>query len=93
MKFHFLLLMSLFFIMPAQADIASSASSAKVLIIKGAPKRGMSMKQVRKKFGKPNKIHKSKGKVKTQWPRITRWEYKHYSVYFERHIVLHTVAH
>jgi hypothetical protein len=79
--------------MPAQADTVSPEKNAKVAQIKGAPKRGMSMKQVRKKFGKPNNVHKSKGKVKAKWPRITRWEYNHYSVYFERHIVLHTVAH
>ena len=57
------------------------------------PKRGMSMKQVRKHYGEPKSVRKSKGKVKKLWPRITVWNYGQYSVYFERHIVLHTVVH
>ena len=57
------------------------------------PKWGMNMKQVRKKYGKPASVRKSKGKVKKLWPRITVWNYGSYSVYFERRIVLHTVVH
>lgn len=57
------------------------------------PKPGMSMKQVRKRYGEPKSIRKSKGKVKKLWPRITVWNYGTHSVYFERHLVLHTVVH
>lgn len=57
------------------------------------PKRGMSMQQVRKSYGEPQSVRKSKGKVKKKWPRITVWNYGAYSVYFERKTVLHTVVH
>lgn len=94
MKVHFLLIAGLFFFLPAtQADIISVTPDAKVVKTQKIPTRGMSMKTVRKQYGKPNHIHKSKGRVKHNWPRITRWEYNGYSVYFERHTVLHTVVH
>lgn len=57
------------------------------------PKRGMTMKQVRRQYGKPVSVRRSTGKVKKQWPRITVWNYGSFSVYFERHITLHTVVH
>lgn len=57
------------------------------------PKPGMSMKQVRKRYGEPKSVRKSKGRVKKLWPRITVWNYGTHSVYFERHLVLHTVVH
>lgn len=57
------------------------------------PRPGMSMKQVRKRYGEPKSVRKSKGKVKKRWPRITVWNYGTHSVYFERHLVLHTVIH
>ncbi len=59
----------------------------------GYPKRGMTMKQVRRHYGKPHSARKSVGKVKKKWPRITVWNYGKFSVYFERHITLHTVVH
>ena len=94
MKVHFLLVAGLFFFLPAtQAEIISVTSNVQVVKSQEIPIRGMSMKAVRKQYGKPNHVHKSKGRVKHNWPRITRWEYNGYSVYFERHIVLHTVVH
>ncbi|CAA6800617.1 MAG: Unknown protein [uncultured Thiotrichaceae bacterium] len=57
------------------------------------PKRGMTMQQVRRHYGKPQSTRKSAGKVKKKWPRITVWNYGKFSVYFERHITLHTVVH
>ena len=57
------------------------------------PRPGISMKQVRKRYGEPKSVRKSKGKVKKLWPRITVWNYGTHSVYFERHLVLHTVIH
>lgn len=57
------------------------------------PKRGLTMKHVKARYGAPQKIRVSKGPVKKQWPRITEWHYGAFSVYFEKHLVLHTVMH
>ncbi len=57
------------------------------------PRRGMSMQQVRKHYGKAQSVSHSKGKKSKRWPRITRWHYGRFSVYFERQTVLHTVVH
>lgn len=57
------------------------------------PRRGASMQQVRKRFGKPQSVKVSQGKVKRKWPKITTWNYGTYTVYFERNRVLHTVIH
>lgn len=57
------------------------------------PRRGASMQQVRKRFGKPGSVKVSQGKVKKKWPKITVWNYGAYTVYFERNRVLHTVIH
>lgn len=89
----------------AKSVSSDTASTAKVQTAKvkqtktaatartGYPKRGMTMKQVRRHYGKPHSIRKSAGKVKKNWPRITVWNYGKFSVYFERHITLHTVVH
>jgi len=102
-------LLSLLLCMPLCANAGSKsvdsdmASATKVQTVKqtkttrantaGYPKRGMTMKQVRKQYGKPHSTRKSTGRVKKKWPRITVWNYGKYSVYFERHITLHTVVH
>lgn len=52
------------------------------------PTRGMTMQQVRAKFGEPSKAYPWVGD-----PPITRWDYPGYSVYFEREYVLNTVVH
>jgi hypothetical protein len=52
------------------------------------PARGMTMTQVRDKFGAPNKEHAPVGE-----PPITRWDYPGYSVFFEHEYVLNTVVH
>jgi hypothetical protein len=97
MKIHHLiiatLLLSVSYLMPVQAEVLSVKSNSSILLDAKTPKRGMTMKQVRAKYGKPKKVYKSKGRVKKDWPRITRWEYGRFSVYFERRIVLHTVVH
>lgn len=82
---------------------SDTASTAKVQTVKpvktaattqaGYPKRGMTMAQVRKQYGKPHSTRKSVGKTRKKWPRITVWNYGKFSVYFERHITLHTVVH
>lgn len=50
------------------------------------PQRGLTMKQVKARFGKPEQI---KGPVGD--PPITRWVYPKYVVYFERQYVIHSV--
>ena len=57
------------------------------------PRRGSSMQQVRKRFGKPHSVKVSQGKIKKKWPKITVWNYGSYTVYFERNRVLHTIIH
>jgi len=51
------------------------------------PTRGMSMEKVEAKFGAPAKRVPAVGE-----PPITRWEYPGFVVYFEHHLVLHSVA-
>jgi hypothetical protein len=51
------------------------------------PTRGMSMEKVEAKFGAPAKRVPAVGS-----PPITRWEYPGFVVYFEHHLVLHSVA-
>lgn len=50
------------------------------------PVRGMTMKQVEKRFGSPQKKLPAVGD-----PPITRWVYKDYTVYFEYQYVIHAV--
>lgn len=52
------------------------------------PARGMTMNQVRAKFGEPDMEHPWVGD-----PPITRWDYPSYSVFFEHEYVLNTVVH
>lgn len=53
-----------------------------------APIRGMTKNTVRKQYGEPSGKKSAVGK-----PPISRWDYPGYSVFFEHHIVLHTVVH
>ncbi len=50
------------------------------------PVAGMTMEQVKLKFGAPRTMLPAVGK-----PPITRWEYEGYIVYFEHHYVLRAV--
>ncbi|NIP73512.1 MAG: hypothetical protein GWO16_11000 [Gammaproteobacteria bacterium] len=52
------------------------------------PTRGMSMDQVRQRFGDPLQTHPPVGD-----PPITRWVYDRFTVYFEHQYVIHSVAH
>ncbi|HHH36590.1 MAG TPA: hypothetical protein ENK48_07160 [Gammaproteobacteria bacterium] len=54
------------------------------------PARGMSMRQVEKKFGKPLKVLPPTGPTSKLRPPITRWVYPDYIVYFERDLVIHS---
>ena len=51
------------------------------------PVRGMSMLQVEHKYGAPSNKLTAVGD-----PPITRWNYPHYSVYFEYQLVLTSVV-
>ena len=52
------------------------------------PENGMTIADVRSRFGEPVKEHSPVGD-----PPITRWEYEKWSVYFEYKVVLFTVLH
>ena len=51
------------------------------------PNRGATMKAVEDKFGQPSERHATVGQ-----PPITRWDYPHFSVFFEKDRVIHAVA-
>ena len=51
------------------------------------PKRGSTMTDVEKHFGTPVERHATVGK-----PPITRWDYKDFSVFFERDRVIDAVV-
>lgn len=50
------------------------------------PSRGMTMQAVELGFGAPAKVIDAVGE-----PPITRWVYEGYTVYFDRHHVIHSV--
>ena len=77
----------------AQAEILKIDGQAKVITKADTPRRGVSMKAVESKYGSAKKITTSKGKVSRKHPRITRWNYGNFSVYFENKHVVHTVVH
>ena len=52
------------------------------------PSRGMTMDQVRQRFGEPTTEYPRVGE-----PPITRWDYGNYSVFFEHQYVLTAVVH
>jgi hypothetical protein len=58
-----------------------------------SPQRGKTMNYVRMQYGNAEHISHSKGKSTKNKPRITRWNYGHFTVYFEKNLVLHTVIH
>jgi hypothetical protein len=51
------------------------------------PHRGATMAAVEKNFGAPSQKHATVGT-----PPITRWDYPHFSVFFEKDRVIHAVA-
>lgn len=67
--------------------IKQGANSTEVVIPANAPTRGMSKQTVIKKWGAPATKHKAVGQ-----PPISSWDYAGFSVYFEHHRVLHSVA-
>jgi len=56
------------------------------------PQRGLSMAQVEKRFGAPERKLPVRGGGSRWQPPIHRWVYSGYIVYFEHKIVIHSVA-
>jgi hypothetical protein len=56
------------------------------------PTRGMSMDQVRARFGEPASMAAPVGGDRPQHPPITRWNYADFTVYFERSLVIDSVV-
>lgn len=57
-----------------------------------APHRGMTMAQVERDFGAPVQKLAPAGGDSPRHPVINRWEYANFTVYFERSIVIDSVA-
>ena len=55
------------------------------------PTHGLTMKQVRKRYGKPLQVLPQRGGDTRRHPPIERWRYDRYIVYFESAHVIHTV--
>jgi hypothetical protein len=56
------------------------------------PHRGDTMKSVEQKFGQPTERHATVGGASGSQPPITRWDYPHFAVFFEKDRVVHAVA-
>ncbi|HEX4024573.1 MAG TPA: hypothetical protein VHX52_07715 [Steroidobacteraceae bacterium] len=75
----------------------SSGARAETIVVDGQvtlvksdiprPSRGMTMKAVEAKFGAPRERHPTVGT-----PPITRWDYDHFAVFFEKDRVIHAVV-
>lgn len=55
------------------------------------PTRGMSMAQVEKKYGAPQRKLSPRGGDTAKHPVINRWDYATFIVYFEKSHVIHSV--
>lgn len=55
------------------------------------PSRGMSMADVEKKYGAPQRKLSPRGGDSDKHPVINRWDYAHFIVYFEKSHVIHAV--
>ena len=70
---------------PAPADTLTTPAAPEASVDR--PARGMSMEKVEATYGAPSNRVAPVGV-----PPITRWEYPGFVVYFEHHLVVHTVA-
>lgn len=75
---------------PAQADTLLMQQVNKENQI-AMPTRGMTMDQVKRKFGAPINTLPTRGGDAPRHPPINRWQYANYIVYFERSRVIHAV--
>jgi hypothetical protein len=72
----------------AQADVIKIAqNSAQVIERIDTPRRGTNKASVLKRYGKPQSRLAGVGT-----PSISSWSYGNFDIYFERNLVLHTVA-
>lgn len=55
------------------------------------PRRGLSMAQVERKWGAPERKLSPRGGDTNKHPVINRWDYSHFIVYFEHSHVIHSV--
>jgi hypothetical protein len=55
------------------------------------PRRGLSMTQVEKTWGAPQRKLSPRGGDTKKHPQINRWEYSNFIVYFEHSHVIHAV--
>ncbi len=55
------------------------------------PRRGLSMRQVEKTWGAPQRKLSPRGGDTRKHPQINRWEYPGFIVYFEHSHVIHSV--
>ena len=78
--------------MTAQADILSIGSNAKVLTKSNTPKHGETMQRVAKKYGTAKRTSTAKGPITKLNPKITRWDYANFTVFFENSHVIHSVV-
>jgi len=78
--------------MNVNAEILSIGPNAKVLKKANLPTFGQTMRTVSKKFGPAKRVSISKGKVTKRNPKITRWDYSTFSVFFENSHVIHSVV-
>jgi len=92
MKFQIFLLLLAIFLTPLMVN-ATILNLSNQLKITTFPQRGKTMSNVRTQYGNAPHISHSKGRTTKNRPRITRWNYGHFTVYFEKNLVLHTVIH
>ncbi|MGD8908984.1 MAG: hypothetical protein PVI92_06505 [Chromatiales bacterium] len=94
MTFRFTTAASLILLLsqPVSADVLliDAINQAPVNSQEGLPRpmRGMSMEQVKQRYGQPVTEYQQIGD-----PPITRWDYGQYSVFFEYQYVLTSVVH
>jgi len=86
--------------LPLLAALAVVPAAAETLLVERVqaepaavlPARGLSMDEVRARFGEPADRLDPRGGQKPQWPVIHRWTYPAFTVYFERDVVIDAVA-
>ena len=74
----------------ASAETLQTGAQLDVVHV-NAPRRGLSMAQVERRFGAPLDKLPSAGGDTPRHPVINRWRYNGYTVYFERDRVIHSV--
>ncbi len=91
-------LIAVAFAMPQAAQARQSTHGDNLLIHRvqqengmNLPRRGMSMSQVEKTYGAPERKLSPRGGDTRKHPLINRWEYANFIVFFEHSHVIHSV--